>query len=337
MTVGSTLQYMNENMEVYHSANGGDDIPTSEELLVNLEAIFESNLRIRQMNTSHISSSSSLPLPVGSFSTQELLAAIGSLSLKSCLNPSQLTALELAIQRPVSLIQGPPGTGKTKTACSILQTLVELKQNRLRVGGENAKVQYNISSLLIHLILFYCFSKKGLQSKKILACSHSNIATDNLLEGLVALGVNVVRLGRPTNVRSILWNHTLDGKLQNEPEWRTAKLALDEAFAFSRSYNSSFAIRNDMKDADGSLMPKNALLQEEERKKPFVSITDAKKELQRVETLCISRILLAAEIIVCSSIGAGSEVLKSFADKEKQQFHTVLLGILHYRALLIMV
>lgn len=73
------------------------------------------------------------------------------------------------------------GTGKTKVACITLATISHLQK------------QQKLSS-----------------KTKILTCAHSNIATDNLLEGLLAMGLNVVRIGRPVNVRSVLWNSTID-------------------------------------------------------------------------------------------------------------------------------
>jgi superfamily I DNA and/or RNA helicase len=225
----------------------------------------------------------------------------------------------------MSLWIGPPGTGKTKTACNILDTLVNLKQNRLRAGGDAAQ---------------------GLKSHKIIACSHSNIATDNLLEGLMDLGVNAVRLGRPTNVRSMLWNATLDGRLQNELEWREAKADLDEAFAISRSGTSvAFDKPVESPVAAGPLptpsTPNVIQGKEVATRKVCIglaniregaiqgrrskSIGEAKKELDRVEAACVTRILLSAEVIVCSSIGAGADILRSFAESEGVQFSTVLL------------
>ena len=55
------------------------------------------------------------------------------------------------------------------------------------------------------------------------------MAADNLLEGCIKLGVNVVRFGRPVNVRSSLWNHTIDARLQQRTVWIRARQQLDEA------------------------------------------------------------------------------------------------------------
>ena len=84
------------------------------------------------------------------------------------LNPSQLGALESAMSRRVTIIQGPPGTGKTHTAVATLTQLA-------REG-------------------------RG----PILATAESNVAVDNLLEGLLNLGVRAVRIGRPVKVLSLI-------------------------------------------------------------------------------------------------------------------------------------
>ena len=84
------------------------------------------------------------------------------------LNRSQEAACAAAAGNAVTLVQGPPGTGKTATALAILQAWV--RSGCLRGGAA-------------------------------LATSDSNIAVDNLLEGLARAGVRVVRLGRPDSVR----------------------------------------------------------------------------------------------------------------------------------------
>ena len=125
-------------------------------------------------------------------STDEIDAVVAVKELTSSLNPSQLKALYRAIERPISLIQGPPGTGKTRTACNILSVLVAIEKDRTKTN-------------------------------KILACSHSNVAADNILEGLLRLGMNVVRIGRPAKVRSALRKYTLDGMLDTDPELLLAR------------------------------------------------------------------------------------------------------------------
>ena len=48
----------------------------------------------------------------------------------------------------------------------------------------------------------------------ILVCTYTNVAVDNLVEGLVASGVKALRVGFGGNVRSTLMEHTLDHKLE---------------------------------------------------------------------------------------------------------------------------
>ena len=71
------------------------------------------------------------------------------------LNHSQVHAVKMALQRPLSLIQGPPGTGKTVTSASIVYHLVQLGQ------------------------------------RPVLVCAPSNIAVDQLTEKIHKSGVKV--------------------------------------------------------------------------------------------------------------------------------------------------
>merc|ERR1711869_168126 len=75
------------------------------------------------------------------------------------LNPSQKKAISAAMTRRLTLIQGPPGTGKTHVSVKLLATFV-----------------------------------KKLNLRPLLAASDSNVAVDNIAEGLHNAGVKVVRL-----------------------------------------------------------------------------------------------------------------------------------------------
>jgi hypothetical protein len=96
--------------------------------------------------------------------------------LQSLLNDSQLGALQHAVNKRVTLVQGPPGTGKTHTAVQILVQMV----------------------------------KNNLVPLPLLATSDSNIAVDNLLEGIASHGIKAIRVGRPENIREDLLQYSLD-------------------------------------------------------------------------------------------------------------------------------
>lgn len=177
------------------------------------------------------------------------------------------------------------GTGKTLTACAILATIVRLKAERLLVGGSRAQGQKNM---------------------KILACAHSNVATDNLLEGLIKFGVNAVRLGRPVNVRSMLWNHTIDSRLQTYPKWVAARIKLDAAVTTYQEVKSKGIGGMELGAAQRGL-------------------ADAKTRLEEIESKCINNILNSAEVVVSTSIGAGTSTLRTFTSSEGARFSTVLV------------
>ncbi|KDR78403.1 hypothetical protein GALMADRAFT_1319277 [Galerina marginata CBS 339.88] len=99
------------------------------------------------------------------------------------LNQSQIRAMASMIGDRASLIQGPPGTGKTKT---IIETVKLLK------------VHFEVP-------------------QPILVCTYTNVAVDNLVEGLAKVGVKPLRVGNNGNVRESLFPHTLDWKLEHHP------------------------------------------------------------------------------------------------------------------------
>ncbi|GIX62173.1 ATP-dependent helicase, putative [Babesia caballi] len=75
------------------------------------------------------------------------------------LTEAQSEACRSALSNAITLIQGPPGTGKTQVACAIID----------------------------------CWRRAS--HEKILAVADSNVAADNLIEGLAMRGINALRIG----------------------------------------------------------------------------------------------------------------------------------------------
>ena len=73
---------------------------------------------------------------------------------------------------------------------------------------------HSLTSLLLHELTPSFFLSSPLHppppTVKVLATSGSNIAVDNLVEGLAAAGIKVLRLGRPESIRPELTRHCLD-------------------------------------------------------------------------------------------------------------------------------
>ncbi|KII90282.1 hypothetical protein PLICRDRAFT_40479 [Plicaturopsis crispa FD-325 SS-3] len=111
------------------------------------------------------------------------------------LNSTQTRAIAMMLAEPVSLVQGPPGTGKTKTIIEAVKLL---------------KVHFEVPHPL-------------------LVCTYTNVAVDNLVEGLASAGLSPLRVGFGGKVKPSLFPHTLDAKLEAHalaPE--VEKLAAEE-------------------------------------------------------------------------------------------------------------
>ena len=113
--------------------------------------------------------------------------------VEHALNPEQTQALHLAERAgDVMLVHGPPGTGKT--------------------------------TVLVELI-----RRAAARGEKVLASAPSNLAVDNLVERLVAAGIDVVRVGHPARVLPAVVEHTLDQKTEAHPQAAIAAELVDQA------------------------------------------------------------------------------------------------------------
>ncbi|KAH7415427.1 hypothetical protein KP509_14G043100 [Ceratopteris richardii] len=168
------------------------------------------------------------------------------------LNTSQKVAIETAAIQKVTIWQGPPGTGKTKT--------------------------------LTYLVAALCD-----RGERVLACADSNVAVDNLVEGFLALGLRVARVGQPVKVKEELRECTVDAQVANHP---LMKNAFEKKNKSMQQMRLARHINNEKQRSDGVRGSK--LLWE---------------KAQLLEAKAIEDVLNRADVVACTCIGAGDEVL----------------------------
>ena len=173
---------------------------------------------------------------------------------KLSLDSSQMEAVESAINSRLTLIQGPPGTGKTHTAVQLLKALVEMGRG------------------------------------PILATAESNVAVDNLLEGLLNNGVGAVRIGRPVKVREQLRAATLDAQMELHPDQGEIEFIREE----------TKAMRAGLHDLKGK-----------EKGMAHRDISRNMKEIKSIQKKIIDDTLDRAEIICSTNVGTGHMLLGS--------------------------
>jgi superfamily I DNA and/or RNA helicase len=118
--------------------------------------------------------------------------------LPTALAPEQEAALDLADRAlDVALVHGPPGTGKTTVLVEVIRRAVA-------------------------------------RGERVVATAPSNLAADNLLERLLAAGVDGVRVGHPARVVPALLAHTLEARVAGHESARIAEGLVEEALSLRR-------------------------------------------------------------------------------------------------------
>ncbi len=173
------------------------------------------------------------------------------------LNGPQEDAVRFALAAPdVAIIHGPPGTGKTTT-------LVELVRRAVARG------------------------------EVVLASAPSNAAVDNLLEKLLAAGLEPIRVGHPARVAEHLRGRTLDILVESHPDARQARKYARDAYALFRQAD---------RWTKAKPMPgeKNALRNE---------ARDLLAIARRTEQLAVERVLAGARVVCATLTGVDSGTL----------------------------
>jgi len=119
--------------------------------------------------------------------------------LAARLDVEQSSALDLADRaEDVALVHGPPGTGKTT-------------------------------------VLVEAIRRAAARGERVLASAPSNLAVDNLVERLVAVGLSCVRIGNPARVLPAVLDRALESLAEEREPARIARGLVEEAIALRRS------------------------------------------------------------------------------------------------------
>ena len=182
------------------------------------------------------------------------------------LNPSQRAAVKRAMGRTLSVWQGPPGTGKTRTLMSFVEAAVAL------AGAQGARRPDPSRD-----------GRGASAGPTVLACAASNVAVDNIVEGLLDAErrgggkLRVVRLGSPAKVQPWLVSATLGAQVaETAPGKRAAAMRAQ---------------------ARGDYTPRGAA---------------ARRAAFALEQGAAALVLARADVVCCTCVGAGDELLEGF-------------------------
>ena len=182
----------------------------------------------------------------------------------SPLNESQLAAVRhVMAAQDVAIIHGPPGTGKTTT---LVQAILETIR----------------------------------RERRVLVCAPSNTAVDLLTEKLAERGVNVIRMGNPSRVSSLLLEHTLDARVMAHPSYSKMRAMRQTADQY-RSTASELASKH-ARDFGFEGRQQRQLLKDEAR-----MLSQAANDLER---FIAEDVLESVQVITSTLVGASNRNIR---------------------------
>jgi superfamily I DNA and/or RNA helicase len=185
------------------------------------------------------------------------------------LNESQQQAVAAIIENEeMVIVHGPPGTGKTTT---LIEAVIQLIQ-------------------------------KG---EKVLVSAPSNTGVDNIAKGLIAQGVQVLRVGNMSKVDEIIFPYTAEGKLANsklQKEIKQLKIRAEEFRKMALKYKRSFG-----------------KAEKEQRNLLFKEVKNTRTEIKKLQAYNEEKLYAEADVILGTPIGLYDAKINHIT------FHTVVI------------
>ena len=169
------------------------------------------------------------------------------------LNFSQQQAIDAITKNElITIVHGPPGTGKTTT---LVEAILQLVKN----------------------------------NEKVLVSAPSNTAVDNIVKGLIAQGITVLRVGNTSKVDAAIFAHTPEGKLQNSKqlkEIKQLKIRAEEFRKMALKYKRSFGKS-----------------EKEQRNLLFKEVKNIRTEIKKIQAYNEDKLYVEANVIAGTPIG----------------------------------
>ena len=169
------------------------------------------------------------------------------------LNFSQQQAIDAITKNElITIVHGPPGTGKTTT---LVEAILQLVKN----------------------------------NEKVLVSAPSNTAVDNIVKGLIAQGITVLRVGNTSKVDAAIFAHTPEGKLQNSKqlkEIKRLKIRAEEFRKMALKYKRSFGKS-----------------EKEQRNLLFKEVKNIRTEIKKIQAYNEDKLYVEANVIAGTPIG----------------------------------